>query len=60
MIKQNPNRKVGLVIFGDDVCIIGDGKEVPLTIAGDKLFKYEICVEERKKAYLTHMKTPIK
>jgi len=37
MQKKNPDRKVGLVTFSGDVCIIGDGTMAPTTIAGDKL-----------------------
>jgi len=37
-----PNRKVGLVTFDNDVSVIGDGKEVPEIVTGDKLYKYDI------------------
>jgi len=37
-----PNRKVGLVTFDNDVSIIGDGKEVPEIVTGDKLYKYDV------------------
>ncbi len=40
---NNPNRKVGLVIFDSEVTIIGDGKrKEPLILAGDKLNNKEV------------------
>lgn len=38
---QFPNKKVALIAFNDDVVIIGDGKEQPKIIGGDRLEKYE-------------------
>ena len=35
--KTHPNKKVGLVIFNDDVNVVGDASHDPLIIAGDKL-----------------------
>lgn len=35
--KTNPNYKIGLVTFSDEVTIIGDGTQEPLVVAGDKL-----------------------
>lgn len=40
MQKTNPNRKIGIVTFSNDVVIIGDASEAPEIIAGDKLNKY--------------------
>lgn len=37
--KEHPKRRVGLVTFNSEVTVIGDGSAVPLTIAGDKLYK---------------------
>ena len=37
MQKNNPERKIGLVTFNNEVTIIGDGTKDPLTVAGDKL-----------------------
>lgn len=38
MKQKNPNRKVGIVTFNNEVTIIGDGiSDVPVVIAGDKL-----------------------
>lgn len=42
MKTDTPNRKVGLVTFDNEVCVVGDGKDVPETIAGDKLQKYDV------------------
>lgn len=39
--KTHPNRKVGLVVFDNDVTIIGDAISHPEVVAGDKLYKYE-------------------
>jgi hypothetical protein len=37
MQKNNPDRKLGLVTFNNEVTIIGDGTKDPVTIVGDKL-----------------------
>ena len=42
MKKLNPNRKVGLVTFNNDVVMIGDGMADPIFIAGDRLNKFEV------------------
>lgn len=42
MKKFHPNRKVGLVIFNDDVVMIGDGMADPIFIAGDRLNNFEV------------------
>ncbi|XP_062566658.1 circularly permutated Ras protein 1-like [Saccostrea cucullata] len=39
MRKQHPNRRVALITFNNEVTIIGDGSETPVTVAGDKLTK---------------------
>ncbi|CAD8172076.1 unnamed protein product [Paramecium pentaurelia] len=39
--KKNPNKIVGLVTFNNEVVVYGDGSEVPITIAGDRLFKQD-------------------
>jgi hypothetical protein len=41
MQKNNPDRKIGLVTFNNEVTIIGDGTKDPITVTGDKLFNYE-------------------
>lgn len=43
-----PNKKVGLVIFNNEVNVIGDGKKGGLVLAGDKLKNYEKIVNEIK------------
>jgi len=42
MKKLNPNRKVGLVTFNNDVVMIGDGMADPIFIAGDRLNKFDV------------------
>ena len=42
MKKFHPNRKVGLVIFNDDVVMIGDGIADPIFIAGDRLNNFDV------------------
>ena len=51
-------RRVGVVTFNNEVLILGDGHNPPLTVAGDKLNSYEICFEEGKNAAL-NMSQPI-
>jgi len=43
--KIYPNMKIGIVLFNNEVTIIGDGFNDPLIIAGDKLNNYESLVE---------------
>ena len=45
MHKDNPDRKVGLVTFNNEVTIIGDGTQQPTTVTGDKLFNYDFLLE---------------
>ena len=48
-LKENePNKKVGLVTFNNEVNIIGDGSQAPVTINGDKLNNYETIQESGK------------
>jgi hypothetical protein len=44
MQKNNPERKIGLVTFNNEVSIIGDGTKQPVTIAGDKLYDYDLLL----------------
>jgi hypothetical protein len=47
MSKLNPTRKVGIVTFNDEVCIVGDGSEVEsLILAGDKLNNWDLIKNE--------------
>ena len=41
MQKNNPDRKIGLVTFNNEVTIIGDGLKDPVTVTGDKLYNHE-------------------
>src|SRR3990167_10066042 len=41
LIRQNPRVKVGLITFSNDVTIIGDGSEEPVTVTGDKLHSWD-------------------
>jgi len=43
--KQHPNKKIGLIVFNSDVTILGDGKQEPLVIAGDRLNNYEELIQ---------------
>ena len=45
MKKNNPDRKIGLVTFNNEVSIIGDGTKDPVTVAGDKLSNYEFLLQ---------------
>jgi len=49
----SPDKKVGLVTFGREVTIIGDGTKEPETVAGDKLSNHKICEEIGTKHVLT-------
>jgi len=42
MKSEFPNRRVGLVTFDNEVNIVGDGKQVPETVTGDKLYNYDV------------------
>ncbi|CAC5385248.1 unnamed protein product [Mytilus coruscus] len=41
MLKEHPNRRVALIAFNNEVTVIGDGKDTPVTIAGSKLTNKE-------------------
>ena len=45
MKKNNPNRKIGLVTFNNEVTVIGDGTKDPITITGDKLYNYDFLLK---------------
>ena len=42
MKASNPNKKVGLITYNNEVLLIGDGLKVPETIAGDKLNSFDV------------------
>lgn len=44
MQKNNPDRKLGLVTFNNEVTIIGDGTKAPQTVTGDKLFDHDFLL----------------
>lgn len=41
MLITNPNKVVGLVTFNNEVLLIGDGQNAPITITGDRLYNAE-------------------
>eukprot|EP00118_Oscarella_pearsei_P013307 m.105432 g.105432 ORF g.105432 m.105432 type:complete len:807 (+) comp37219_c0_seq1:49-2469(+) len=45
---QNPGKAVALVTFNNEVVVIGDGSQVPVTICGDKLWNYDDLMKEGK------------
>ncbi len=59
MQKATPDRKIGLVTFNSEVTIIGDGTQVPQTIAGDKLHNYEYLLQNGIDSSKTHFVKPV-
>ena len=47
--KDNPNKKIGIITFNNEVTIIGDGTTSPVIIGGDKLDNFDTLLEEGKK-----------
>lgn len=46
-VKTNdPNKRVGLVTFNNEVVVFGDCKKDPHHIVGDKLMKFDSIVED--------------
>ncbi|CAH1778659.1 unnamed protein product [Owenia fusiformis] len=45
MMKEFPTRRAALVTFDSEVCVIGDGTNEPVTIAGDKLSNKEELIK---------------
>ena len=41
LVRENPETRVSLVSFSDDVTIIGDGSQEEVVVAGDKLDSFE-------------------
>jgi len=60
MKNEFPNRKVGLVTFDDEVNIIGDGKNISETVAGDKLYKYDLLDQIGQGMSEKQISTPVK
>ena len=54
-----PKRKVGVITFAGDVCVIGDGSSSPKVIAGDRLNDKEFIISTSKKLRTSHLKQPI-
>jgi len=44
MQREQPNRKVGIVTFNNEVTVVGDGTKTPETITGDKLYNFDQLV----------------
>ena len=55
-----PERKIGLVTFNHEVTIIGDGTKAPVTIAGDKLYDYDLLMDSGVKSASVQLTKPIK
>lgn len=45
LANNQPNKKVGLIIFNNEVTIYGSGSTEPIVIAGDKLYRAEEIFE---------------
>ncbi len=60
MQKNNPERKIGLVTFNNEVSIIGDGTKQPVTIAGDKLYDYDLLLQNGINCANNQFTKPIK
>uniref|UniRef100_A0A1X7VU90 Uncharacterized protein n=1 Tax=Amphimedon queenslandica TaxID=400682 RepID=A0A1X7VU90_AMPQE len=48
LVHSEPNKRVSIVTFSDDVTIMGDGRMVPVTIAGDKLSNSKAVIDSGK------------
>lgn len=55
----NPNKVVGLVEFNNEVTIVGDGSQQPVTIAGDRLNNFQDIKQIALQAQQSMMATPI-
>ncbi len=60
MEKMSPDRRVGIVTFGGEVMVIGDGTMIPQTITGDKLLDYEHLMSNGGTEAAKRMANPIK
>ena len=45
LVHSEPNKRVSIVTFSDDVTVMGDGRMVPVTIAGDKLSNSKAVID---------------
>ena len=59
MSKAAAKRKVGVVSFSNQVCVIGDGSQVPKVFAGDRLNDKDYLMAESEKTSHSHMLKPI-
>lgn len=59
MSKAAAKRKVGVVSFSNQVCVIGDGSQVPKIFAGDRLNDKDYLMAESEKITHSHMVKPI-
>ena len=59
MAGSNAERKLGLVAFDHEVCIIGDGVEKPVIVAEDKLMSYDHLLQNGHEQADTRMNRPI-
>jgi len=59
MSKGADQRKVGIVTFNNEVCVIGDGTKDPQTIAGDKLNDIEYLKENGKNQGIDRLQKPV-
>ncbi len=48
LLAENPQREVGMVTFENELVALGDGSQMPVTVAGDKLHDYDRMLEEGK------------
>ena len=56
--KENPNKKIGLITFNNEITIIGDGSSSqPTIVSGDKLDNFDLLLEEGSKMTISN---PIK
>lgn len=54
------DRKLGIVSFNNEVTVIGDGGQDPVTIGGDKLFDQEFLMSNGAKLAQDSMKLTVK
>jgi hypothetical protein len=52
LVHSEPNKRICLVTFSDDVTIIGDGRMNPVTIAGDKLSNTQAIIDVGREVVL--------
>ena len=60
MARTNPDRKIGLVTFNNEVKSIGDGTKAPITITGDKLSNKELLIQLGEQESSKVLQQPIK